>query len=83
MKQIYELIWSINVLDYEFPTCQYKVFNSWEEACAFGRGEEEQCNRGLSRWEAANEGYYYKFLGANPIDSIDGYRVILRVILEE
>jgi len=77
MKRLFELVWSINVLDYEFPYCLYKVFDSWEEACAFGKDEEQRYNRGLSRWEAADEGYYFKFLGANSIDLIDGHRVLL------
>lgn len=78
MGQVYEPTWAIRVLDYEFLTCQYKVFESSEQAQRFG-GEEETCyNRGLSREDAAWEGYYYKFLGAIPVDSIDGHRLMLK-----
>jgi len=33
---------------------------------------------GLSRRDAAWEGYYYKFLGARPVDSIDGHCLVLQ-----
>jgi hypothetical protein len=77
-KQIYEVVWKIRCLEFEFVTTQWKVFDSEAEAQAYGCQWQNEANEGLSPCERVEDGYCYQFMGAYPVDEVDGYQILLR-----
>lgn len=76
-RQIYELVWKIRCLDFEFVTAQWKVLDSEAEAQTYGYHWQNEANDGLPVYEKAEDGYCYQFMGAYPVDKVDGYQVLL------
>ncbi|MBM3303273.1 MAG: hypothetical protein FJY85_25425, partial [Deltaproteobacteria bacterium] len=72
-KRIYELVWRITCLDFEFVTTQWKVLNSEAEAQIYGCRWQNEANDSLAPCEKAEDGYCYQFMGAYPVDELDGY----------
>jgi len=77
-KQIYELGWSVIGDSFETLKTEWKVFDTAEEAKAYGTSEQDELNDGLSVEEKAWEGVCFRFQYARPIEDVDGYRVILQ-----
>ncbi|MFZ6016715.1 MAG: hypothetical protein ACOYU0_03705 [Nitrospirota bacterium] len=74
-KKIYELVYKLKCLDFEFVRTNWKVFNSETEAKAFGRKEQDELNGGLPPTEKANDGYCYIFWYTQPVEQVDGYQI--------
>lgn len=60
-KQVYELVYKLRCLNFEFVRSIWKVFDSDAEAQAYGRKEQDELNGGLSPEDKADDGYCYIF----------------------
>ena len=76
-KQVYELVYKLRCLDFEFVRKVWKVFDSDAEAKAYGRKEQDELNGGLSPDEKAWDGYCYIFDYARPVEEVDGFQILL------
>ena len=77
-KQLWELTWTIGCLEFEFLRTEWHVFESREEARAYGLRIQDELNGGVSPVERANDGYFFEFEMAEPVGQIDGYRILLQ-----
>ncbi|MCX7967697.1 MAG: hypothetical protein N3B10_04295 [Armatimonadetes bacterium] len=75
--RLYEIRWELATDVGEFHFSEVKVFASEKESRRYGRARQRELNNGLSISEKAQDGYYFKFRGAEPLDEIDGFSVIL------
>ena len=78
-KQIYEIVWKIRCLEFEFVTNQWKVFDSETEAWTYGYQWQNEASEGLSPCEKVEDGYCYQFMGAYPVDEVDGYQILIEI----
>lgn len=76
-KQIYEIMWEARCLEFAFGVSHWKVFDSKDAARSYGRQKQDEWNDGLPPGEKADDGYYYKFIGALRVNEVDGYKVML------
>ena len=76
-KQLYELIWTVHCMEFEFVQSDLKVFISRDEADRYGEQRMEEWNDGLPPEDKASEGYYFKYIGALPVNEVDGHRVVI------
>ena len=76
-KQVYELVYKLRCLDFEFVRSVWKVFDSDAEAQAYGRKEQDELNGGLFPEDKADDGYYYIFWYARPVEEVDGFQILL------
>lgn len=76
-KQLYELIWTVHCMEFEFVQSDLKVFISRDEADHYGKQKMEEWNGGLPPEDKASDGYYFKYIGALPVNEVDGHRVII------
>jgi hypothetical protein len=75
MEKIYEVLFKIRCLDFEFIRSEWKVFQSEEEARAYGLKVQDELNDGLTPEEKADDGYYFEYWFSWPLNEIDGFPV--------
>ena len=76
-KQLYELIWIAHCMEFEFVLMDFRVFASIDEANHYGKQKMYEWNDGLLAEEKALDGYCFSYMGALPVNEIDGYPIVL------
>ncbi len=74
-RHLYELLWQVETDILSFIYRELKVLGSDTEARHYGTVRELELNEGASIEERAHDGYYFKYLGADQVKEIDGYKV--------
>lgn len=78
-KHLFQIDWRVICGEDEFLERNWRVFDSLDEAVAYGEAHEPECNQGLSREEVALEhGYYYKLSLVETVRFVDGCEIVLR-----
>lgn len=76
-KHLYELLWQVETDTLSFIYRELKVLGSDVEARHYGKTRELELNDKASIEERAHDGYCFKYLSADPVKEIDGYKVNL------
>lgn len=78
MKQcLYELCWQVETDVHSFCYREFRVFRSKSEAVRYGKKHENQLNDGVTIEKRSQDGFCYKYLCAQEINDIDGFKVEL------
>lgn len=76
-SHLHELLWQLETDVGIFVYSEFKVFRSKAEAKRYGRRREIELNGGVSIEERAQDGYCFKYHGANKLREINGFIVNL------
>jgi hypothetical protein len=72
VKHLYELEWEITTDTHVFCHREFKVFVTEASARRYGHRRERELNGGLTIEQRAQDGWYYKYRGAEQVTEIDG-----------
>jgi hypothetical protein len=76
-RKLYEMLWQVETDTLSFFYREFKAFYREGEAGRYGKQRETELNDGASIEERAQDGYYFKFRGANEVINIDGFAISL------
>lgn len=82
-KGIYQLNWLITSDVFETFSTEWKVFDSKARAKTYGLSKQKEKNGGLLPEEKAEDGYCYRFISAEPVKEIDGFRISLEPKIDD